>query len=143
MKKSIICIALGTLLLTCLTGCTNEKDYAEDAIVPSKIIGTWSENYAIFEYFAMDTGSNYTFNEDGTYDLEVCDFDAGNFSYTFEYTFNDGVITTITPYGTDSYNVVRLDDYLMEWQRVGTTFSENTLHTDYMRFKRVNTSRFI
>lgn len=124
--------------LVSLSGCLNEKDYAQHAIDPSWIIGSWYESYDIYPHFSSDTGSIYTFNEDGSYLLETYDFEAGRFSYNHNYTISKGVITSITPYGSENYNIVRLDKYIMEWQKVGTEFSETSLHTDYKRFKRKN-----
>ena len=121
-----------------LCGCLNEKDYAEHAIVPSLIVGSWSESYEIYPDFAWDGGAAYTFNEDGSYLLEAYNVEAGHSSYTYNYTISDGVITTSTPYGSTSYKIVRLDKSIMEWQKVGTEFSEGTLITDYKRFKRKN-----
>lgn len=132
MKRIIVMLAA----MLCLCGCLNEKDYAQYAIDPSWIIGSWYENYDIYPYFTSDTGSTYTFNEDGSYLLKTYDFDEGQSSCTYNYTISDGVITTITPDGSTSYNIVRLDKNLMEWQKVGTEFSEGTLHSDYRRFKK-------
>ena len=132
MKRVLVILAA----MVCLCGCLNEKDYAENAIDPSLIIGSWSESYEIYPYLAWDGGAAYTFNEDGSYLLEAYNVEAGLSSYTYNYTISDGVITTITPYGSTSYKIVRLDRYMMEWQKVGTEFSEGTLITDYKRFKR-------
>ena len=126
------------IAMVSLCGCLNEKDYAENAIVPSLIVGTWYESYDIYPDFETDSGSTYTFNEDGTCLIEVYDVEAGHSSYTYNYTISDGVITTTTPYGSTSYKIVRLDKSIMEWQKVGTEFSEGTLITDYKRFKRNN-----
>ena len=119
-----------------LCGCLNEKDHAEHAIDPSLIVGTWYESYEIYPYLAWDGGATYTFNEDGSYLLEAYNVEAGHSSYTYNYTISDGVITTTTPYRSTSYKIVRLDKYIMEWQKVGTEFAEGTLITDYKRFKR-------
>ena len=121
-----------------LCGCLNEKDYAEYAIDPSWIVGSWYESYEIYPDLAWDCGATYTFNEDESYLLEVYDVEAGHSSYTYNYTISDGVITTTTPSGSTSYKIVRLDKSIMEWQKVGTEFSEGTLITDYKRFKRKN-----
>ena len=121
-----------------LCGCLNEKDYAEYAIDPSWIVGSWYESYEIYPSLAWNGGATYTFNEDESYLLEVYDVEAGHSSYTYNYTISDGVITTTTPYGSTSYKIVRLDKSIMEWQKVGTEFSEGTLITDYKRFKRKN-----
>ena len=86
--------------LVSLSGCLNEMDYAQHAIDPSWIIGSWYESYDIYPHFSSDTGSIYTFNEDGSYLLETYDFEAGRFSYNHNYTISKGVITSITPYGT-------------------------------------------
>ena len=127
-----------TILIAMLSlcGCLNEKDYAENAIVPSMIVGTWYESYDIYPDFETDSGSTYTFNEDGTCLVEVYHADADGDSYTCNYTITDGVITAIGSEGSTSYKIVRLDKSIMEWQKVGTEFSEGTLHTDYKRFKR-------
>ena len=124
------------IAIICLCGCLNEKDYAENAIDPSLIVGSWYESYEIYPYLAWDGGATYTFNEDESYLLEAYDVEAGHSSYTYNYTISDGVITTTTTYGSTSYKIVRLDKSIMEWQKVGTEFSEGTLFTDYKRFKR-------
>ena len=126
------------IAMVSLCGCLNEKDYAENAIVPSLIVGTWYESYDIYPYFETDSGSTYTFNEDGTCLIEVYHADADVASYTYNYTITDGVITIIGSDESTGYKIVRLDKSIMEWQRVGTEFSEGTLHTDYKRFKRKN-----
>ena len=69
-----------------LCGCLNEKDYAENAIVPSLIVGTWYESYEIYPDFETDSSSTYTFNEDGTCLIEVYHADADGASYTYNYT---------------------------------------------------------
>ena len=134
MKR--ILVILATIVGLC--GCLNEEDHAEHAIDPSLIVGSWSESYEIYPYLDWDGGAAYTFNEDGSYLLEAYNVEAGHSSYTYNYTISDGVITTITPYGSTSYKIVRLDRYIMEWQKVGTEFSEGTLITDNKRFKRKN-----
>ena len=134
MKR--ILVILATIVSLC--GCLNEKEHAEHAIDPSLIVGSWSESYEIYPDFAWDGGAAYTFNEDGSYLLEAYNVEGGHSSYTYNYTISDGVITTTTPYGSTSYKIVRLDKYIMEWQKVGTEFSEGTLITDYKRFKRKN-----
>ena len=131
--KRILAILIAMLSLC---GCLNEKDHAEHAIDPSLIVGSWAESYEIYPYLAWDGGATYTFYEDESYLLEAYDVEAGHSSYTYNYTISDGVITTTTPYGSTSYKIVRLDKSIMEWQKVGTEFSERTLFTDYKRFKR-------
>ena len=133
--KRILAILIAMLSLC---GCLNEKDHAEHAIDPSLIVGSWAESYEIYPYLAWDGGATYTFYEDESYLLEAYDVEAGHSSYTYNYTISDGVITTTTPYGSTSYKIVRLDKSIMEWQKVGTEFSEGTLFTDYKRFKRKN-----
>ena len=93
--KRIFAILIAMLSLC---GCLNEKDYAEHAIVPSLIVGTWYESYEIYPYLAWDGGATYTFNEDDTYLLEAYDVEAGQSSYTYNHTISDAVITTTTPY---------------------------------------------
>ena len=135
--KRILAILIAMLSLC---GCLNEKDYAENAIDPSWIVGSWYESYDIYPDFVSDSGSTYTFNEDGSYLLETyhADPDLEGASDICSYSISEGVVTTISSDGSTSYNIVRLDKSIMEWQKVGTEFSEGTLHTDYKRFKRKN-----
>lgn len=119
--------------IICLCGC-------EKPIDTSMIIGTWSECYDD-PNFIMDGTVEYTFNEDGTYQVYSYDALSGNeVTRTHEYIIKDGVITLNTA-ATDSANsisyiITELDDKDMSWQKVGTTYTPGSNGSDYKHFKR-------
>ena len=119
--------------IICLCGC-------EKPIDTSMIIGTWSECYDD-PNFIMDGTVEYTFNEDGTYQVYSYDALSGNeVTRTHEYIIKDGVITLNTA-ATDSanstsYTITELDDKEMSWQMVGTTYTPGSNGSDYIHFKR-------
>ena len=47
------------IAMVSICGCLNEKDYAENAIVPSLIVGTWYESYDIYPDLAWDIDIEY------------------------------------------------------------------------------------
>ena len=119
--------------IICLAAC-------EKPIDTSMIIGTWSECYDD-PNFIMDGTVEYTFNEDGTYQVYSYDALSGNeVTRTHEYIIKDGVITLNTA-ATDSANsisyiITELDDKEMSWQKVGTTYTHGSNGSDYKHFKR-------
>ena len=119
--------------IICLCGC-------EKPIDTLMIIGTWSECYDD-PNFIMDGTVEYTFNEDGTYQVYSYDALSGNeVTRTHEYIIKDGVITLNTA-ATDSanstsYTITELDDKEMSWQMVGTTYTPGSNGSDYIHFKR-------
>ena len=119
--------------IICLCGCVKPID-------TSMIIGTWSECYDD-PNFIMDGTVEYTFNEDGTYQVYSYDALSGNeVTRTHEYIIKDGVITLNTA-ATDSansisYTITELDDKEMSWQKVGTTYTPGSNGSDYKHFKR-------
>ena len=119
--------------IICLAAC-------EKPIDTSMIIGTWSECYDD-PNFIMDGTVEYTFNEDGTYQVYSYDALSGNeVTRTHEYIIKDGVITLNTA-ATDSANsisyiITELDDKDMSWQKVGTTYTPGSNGSDYKHFKR-------
>ena len=119
--------------IVCLCGC-------EKPIDTSMIIGTWSECYDD-PNFIMDGTVEYTFNEDGTYQVYSYDALSSNeVTRTHEYIIKDGVITLNTA-ATDSansisYTITELDDKEMSWQKVGTTYTPGSNGSDYKHFKR-------
>ena len=119
--------------IICLCGC-------EKPIDTSMIIGTWSECYDD-PNFIMDGTVEYTFNEDGTYQIHAYDALSGNeVTRTHEYTIKDGIITLNTAEtdsaNSTSYTITELDDKEMSWQMVGTTYSPGSNGSDYKHFKR-------
>lgn len=119
--------------IICLAAC-------EKPIDTSMIIGTWSECYDD-PNFIMDGTVEYTFNEDGTYQVYSYDALSGNeVTRTHEYIIKDGVITLNTA-ATDSansisYTITELEDKEMSWQKVGTTYTPGSNGSDYKHFKR-------
>ena len=119
--------------IVCLTAC-------EKPINTSMIIGTWSECYDD-PNFIMDGTVEYTFNEDGTYQVYSYDALSGNeVTRTHEYIIKNGVITLNTAEtdsaNSTSYTITELDDKEMSWQKVGTTYTPGSNGSDYKRFKR-------
>lgn len=129
MKRISIIIAA----VFCLAGC-------EKLINTSRIIGTWEEYYD-YPYFCMDGSVEYTFNEDGTYQIHSYDWLTHTQStYTHDYTIDGNIITlkSVFPdsdYST-SYTITRLNRKEMSWQKVGTTYSPGTIGSDYLHFVR-------
>lgn len=119
--------------IICLAAC-------EKPIDTSMIIGTWSECYDD-PNFIMDGTVEYTFNEDGAYQVYSYDALSGNeVTRTHEYIIKDGVITLNTA-ATDSansisYTITVLEDKEMSWQKVGTTYTPGSNGSNYKHFKR-------
>ena len=89
--KRILAILAG---IVCLVAC-------EKPIDTSMIIGTWSECYDD-PNFIMDGTVEYTFNDDGTYQVYAYDALSGNeVTRTHEYTL-DGNVITLNTATTDS-----------------------------------------
>ena len=119
--------------MACLVAC-------EKPIDTSMVIGTWSECYDD-PNFIMDGTVQYTFNEDGTYQVYAYDALSGNeVTRTHEYTL-DGNVITLNTAATDSanstsYTITELDSKEMSWQKVGTSYTPGSNGSDYKHFKR-------
>ena len=136
MKRAFLIL---TLILS-LCACSKENRPAKIDI--SLLYGKWAENYAEYrDILDVDGSLKYTFNEDGTYELHSYDALSGTESTsTYFYTLEKNIITlnSQSPGSEDRrFEIIRLDKYKMELQRVGTTFSTNSLITDYKCFKRI------
>ena len=129
MKRILTILAA----MACLVAC-------EKPIDTSMIIGTWNECYDD-PNFIMDGTVEYTFNDDGTYQVYAYDALSGNeVTRTHEYTL-DGDVITLNTAATDSahspsYTITELDDKEMSWQKVGTTYTPGSNGSDYKHFKR-------
>lgn len=131
-----------TALVISICGCEKDQVGRRKNIDTSLLAGQWAETYESYrDIICVDGSSYYTFNEDGTYDLRVYDVFSGNVTTTTHFYSIEGNVITLNPATSDresrSFVIVSLDDSRMEWQKVGTTFSENGLITDYKCFKRV------
>ena len=141
MKK----ISLIIIAILALTGCTKNEVYE------AYILGTWGECYDASKY-AFDGVLRYTFDGGNTYTLYTSNPDGssqntitGNYvlaskgNYVQKFT-GDVTITISQEESDDSnatYVIVKLTSDEMEWQRVGTTYSEGTWGSDYRHFVRV------
>ena len=141
MKK----ISLIIIAILALTGCTKNEVYE------ANILGTWGECYDASKY-AFDDVLRYTFDGGNTYTLYTSNPDGssqntitGNYvlaskgNYVQKFT-GDVTITISQEESDDSnatYVIVKLTSDEMEWQRVGTTYSEGTWGSDYRHFVRV------
>ena len=141
MKK----ISLIIIAILALTGCTKNEVYE------ANILSTWGECYDASKY-AFDGVLRYTFDGGNTYTLYTSNPDGssqntitGNYvlaskgNYVQKFT-GDVTITISQEESDDSnatYVIVKLTSDEMEWQRVGTTYSEGTWGSDYRHFVRV------
>ena len=141
MKK----ISLIIIAILALTGCTKNEVYE------ANILGTWGECYDASKY-AFDGVLRYTFDGGNTYTLYTSNPDGssqntitGNYvlaskgNYVQKFT-GDVTITISQEESDDSnatYVIVKLTSDEMEWQRVGTTYSEGTWGSVYRHFVRV------
>lgn len=123
--KRILATLAAIIASTC--GCTNEKDYAKDAIDPSMIIGEWISSIE-------GAGERYyIFYEDGTCKYEFTYLDEyfwGEKENTeYNYTITEGILTLNSLYGGDPriYTIVKLNESTMEWE----------WQTNHITFKRV------
>lgn len=137
MKRILFILAA----VAALCGC--DKENHSRRIDTSLLYGKWSENYAEYrDIIDVDGSQEYTFNENGTYELHSYDALSGTEgTSTHFYSLDKNVITFNTESeGSEDrkFEIVRLDKRKMELQRVGTTFSTNGLITDYKCFIRIN-----
>ena len=141
MKK----ISLIIIAILALTGCTKNEVYE------ANILGTWGECYDASKY-AFDGVLRYTFDGGNTYTLYTSNPDGssqntitGNYGLAskgnYVQKFTGDVTITISQEESDdsnaTYVIVKLTSDEMEWQRVGTTYSEGTWGSDYRHFVRV------
>lgn len=141
MKK----ISLIIIAILALTGCTKNEVYE------ANILGTWDECYDASKY-AFDGVLRYTFDGGNTYTLYTSNPDGssqntitGNYVLAskgnYAQKFTGDVTITISQEESDdsnaTYVIVKFTSDEMEWQRVGTTYSEGTWGSDYRHFVRV------
>ena len=105
---------------------------------PAKIIGKWAESYEKYPDFNMDAAVYHSFKENAAYNIDVYDSEGGVLKNEQQYTYSEGIITVYSFSGDDKYAIVKLSDNEMEWQKIGTDFSEGTIGTDYKHFVRTD-----
>ena len=105
---------------------------------PAEMIGKWAETYENYPDFNMDSSVYHSFQENGAYNIDVYDSEGGVLKNEQQYTYSEGVITVKSYSGDAKYTIVKLLDNEMEWQKIGTDFSEGTIGTDYKHFVRTD-----
>ena len=130
--KSVFTLLAATALLA--TSCSKDEVIEESQLT----VGYWGECYDN-PNFSMDSSVKYTFHTDGTYTLKVNSASVDTVViYTHNYQLQNNVLTlqTDSPAAEQlSYNIILLNEKEMAWQRVGTSYSEGTLSSDYKHFK--------
>lgn len=128
MKKLLFAI---TLLIPLLTGCSKLE------INQDNIIGTWSDEYSDYPYYAPEGGVTYTFKADGTVDIYFYDVFAGEKDVQKTYMIENGELylnPIMSDLSGDAFKIVKLTKDEMEWQRIGTSFSKGTVGSDFQHF---------
>lgn len=105
---------------------------------PAKIVGKWTETYENYPDFIMDAAVYHSFKDNGAYGMDVYDSEGGVLKKEQQYIYSEGVITVHTFAGDDKYVITYLTDNEMEWQKIGTAFSEGTIGTNYKHFVRTD-----
>ena len=130
MKNIFLLLATAIMLLS---SCSKDKD-----INVTNLVGTWDECYDN-PHFIMDGTVEYTFYENGTY--QVYSYDALShmeYTRTNTYILQNDLLILNTEHSENElrYHIVEFKKNEMAWQRVGTKYSEGTLGSDYKHFKR-------
>ena len=135
MKKILLFI----ISILAFVGCS--KLYVNEA----NILGTWADDYSAYPYYAPEGGETYIFKADGTLDIHFYDVFAGDHDTATKYqiTYNENDGTSIISFPSSEYTmdiqafaVTKLTKKEMEWQRLGTTFQEGTVGSDFKHFVR-------
>ena len=134
MKKLLNLIICTTLLVASLTSCVK--------IDINKLEGTWSEQYDP-TVFAMDGSLTFTFDGNGSYQLQTYDALSGESNDRNGYYMLDleekNTITfnpMMSDYTNVTYRIVKLTAREMEWQKIGTAPNPGTWASDYRHFVR-------
>ena len=134
MKKLLNLIICATLLVASLTSCVK--------IDINKLEGTWSEQYDP-TVFAMDGSLTFTFDGNGSYQLQTYDALSGESNDRNGYYMLDleekNTITfnpMMSDYTNVTYRIVKLTAREMEWQKIGTAPNPGTWASDYRHFVR-------
>ena len=131
MMKKVFALLAATALLA--TSCSKDEVIEVSQLTE----GYWGECYDN-PNFSMDSSVKYKFELDGTYTLKV---NHALVDTTVIYTHNYQLQNNVLILQTDSpvaeqqsYNIILLSEKEMAWQRVGTSYSEGTLSSDYKHF---------
>lgn len=124
------------LLVAGLSGCEKQVDM-------SKLEGCWCEQYDS-AIFASDSDAEYTFDRNNHYHLHVYNIlmgDSQDYNGTYILNVEEGTINLnpiMSDFSNVAYTIVKLNSKEMEWQKVGTTYSQNQWGNEYRHFVRVN-----
>ena len=128
MMKKVFALLAATALLA--TSCSKDEVIEVSQLTE----GYWGECYDN-PNFSMDSSVKYKFEPNGTYTLKVNHALVDTtVIYTHNYQLQNNVLTlqTDSPVAEQqSYNIILLSEKEMAWQRVGTSYSEGTLSSDY------------
>ncbi|MCQ2138990.1 MAG: hypothetical protein MJZ09_01290 [Bacteroidales bacterium] len=135
MKK----ISLFIIAIFASAGCTKID------VNMASIAGEWVETYEDYPHYAEEGFVSWNFNTDGSVDIRFYDVFAGNHSTTTKYqiSLNEKDGASIITFPSSEYTmdiqafvVTKLTKIEMEWQRLGTTFQEGTVGSDFKHFVR-------
>ena len=144
MKRFLTILSVAFCVLSCdkepQNGGGNSGDISGEN--HNLISGYWVEDYSKFGYSAKWEGiPQYTFRENGSWECYSYDEIWMYHTNTYKYILDGNVITLIydeSESGSQSFEIVTINDKEMEWQRVGTEFSVDGLASDYRYFYRTD-----
>ena len=130
MKKLFFLLATAIMLFS---SCSKDED-----INITNLVGTRDECYDN-PYFIMDGIVEYTFYENGTY--QVYSYNALShmeYTSTNTYILQDYMLILNMEHSENAlrYHIVKFKRNEMAWQMEGTEYSEGSLGSDYKHFKR-------
>ena len=130
MKNIFLLLATAIMLLS---SCSKDED-----INITNLVGTWDECYNN-PHFIMDGTVEYTFYENGTYQVYSYDaFSHMEHTRTNTYVLQDDLLILNTEHSENAlrYRIVEFKKDEMAWQMEGTEYSEGTWGSEYKHFKR-------
>lgn len=122
MKSKILNISFVLAFLLCLSGCssdTAESPQETQEISRDLLIGTWTRD-----------GADIVFNNDGTGESEVFDFDSGDNTLQFQpltWRLDSNVLTINFSVGTSVFQIIELAADNMQLQ------DANGVRRDYVK----------
>ena len=131
MKRVVLFLA--SMLIVFLS-CTPEESIVYYDV--TEIYGEWVESYEDFPDFQTDATEYHTFQDNGIISNEQYNNDGRLHRSRDKYTYSEGIISVNPGSEEEKYTITKLTDDEMEWQRVGTIYSEGSVGTDFKHFKR-------
>ena len=130
MKKTFLLFATAIMFFS---SCSKDED-----INITNLIGTWDECYDN-PHFIMDGTIEYTFYENGTYQVYSYDvLSHMEHTRTSTYVLQDDLLILNTEHSENAlrYHIVKFKKNEMAWQKEGIEYSEGSLGSDYKHFTR-------